>query len=78
MKTTASKQKQITLTPQEFRRLQSLGYKAIPATLNQTLGPNCRHIFFVSHDGSHKKRSRVHYYDVPMTPNALYELAKGV
>jgi hypothetical protein len=77
MRCTARTQQEFILTPDQFKRLIDLGYKAIPATLSQTMGPNWRHIFFVSRDGSKKHRGRVHYYDVPMTPAALYALARS-
>ena len=75
MRCTASTQKEYELTPEQFKRLADLGYKAIPATLSQTMGPNWRHIFFVSRDGSKRNRGRVHYYEVAMKPADLYKLA---
>lgn len=77
MRCTARTQKEFVLTPAEFKRLRDLGFQAIPATLSQTMGPNWRHIFFVSPDGTKAKRARVHYYESDMTPDALYRLAKG-
>ncbi len=77
MQTTRQKQREITLTREQFARLKQLGYRPIPATLAQTMGPNWRHIFFVSKDGSKRDRGQVHYYDVDMSPEALYEIAKS-
>ena len=77
MRATAKSQKSINLLPKEFARLRALGYKAVPATLSQTMGPNWRHIFFVSSDGSNRNRQRVHYYEVDMSPEALHAIAKS-
>lgn len=75
MRCTERTQKEFILTPRQFKRLQDLGYVAIPAILSQTLGPNWRHIYFVSPDGSRKRRARVHYYETSLKPDDLYRLA---
>lgn len=78
MRTTQRGQKENILTPEQFKHLLDLGFKPIPASLSQTMGPNWRHLFFVSKDGSKKHRGRVHYYDVEgMTPSHLMKIARG-